>query len=114
MHYFWIGLALFFLAVLETVSHHFDISVFSKIKNKFWYEFFKSDWRRKYINVDTLEKKKGVDYILSLFDGYHVSKWMMIFCFAMAFGFQYVYLFASIEYVIHKVFYSDIFIRDKS
>lgn len=112
MEYLWIVLALFFLSVLETVTHHFEVSIFARIKNEFWYNFFKSDWKRKYVNVETLEKKKGVAYILSLIDAYHVSKWMMILCFALAFGFKYVYLMASIEYVIHRIFYSDIFIND--
>jgi hypothetical protein len=112
--YLWIGLALFFFAVLETVSHHFERSIFSKIKNQFWYEFFKSDWRRKYSDPENLVKKKYFDYVLSLIDGYHVSKWLMILCFALAFGFEYVYLIASIEYIMHKIFYSDLFIYDRN
>ena len=114
MMYFWIVLALFFLAVLETVSHHFERSVFSRIRNEFWNSFFKSDWKRKYVDIETLEKKKGLDYILSLIDAYHVSKWLMIFCFAMALGFDYVYVFAAAEYLMHRAFYTDLFIRDKS
>ena len=107
--YIWIGIAFFFLSIMETVSHHFNGSIFAKIKNKFWYEFFKSDWKRKYTEI--LEKKKGLEYFFALIDAYHVSKWLMIFCFAMAIGFDYVIGFAAMQWLIHKIFYTKLWAK---
>ena len=119
--FYFIGLALFLLAVMETVTHHFNESVFSKIKSKVLYEFFKSDWRRKYNieeywdkelekNVKKFVKKKGIDYLFALIDAYHVSKWGMILSFSLAFDIVwYVPLFAALEWSIHRLFYTRLF-----
>ena len=107
---YWIALALFLLSIMETVSHHFERSIFSQIKNKFLYDFFKSDWRRKY--TETLKKKKGLEYIIALIDAYHVCKWGMILSFALAFNVVwYVPIFAVMEWIIHRLFYTEIFLK---
>lgn len=111
--YIWIGLAFIFLSIMETVVHHFNTSIFSKIRNIFWRKFFESHWTNKYDYIDGKEyvKKKGFVYIIALFDAYHVAKWSMIFCFAMAFGFDYVIGFACLQWLIHKAFYSKLWAK---
>ena len=34
-------------AIRDTVAHHWNICVFSRIKYNFWFKWFRSDWRDK-------------------------------------------------------------------
>ena len=79
-------LGLVCLAVMETIQHHFYTSIFARTESLFWYLFWESDWRNKYVLG---VKKTGYAYVKSLIDGYHVSKWLMLASFGIAvFGFN--------------------------
>lgn len=47
MIYLIIFLAGIFNAIQDTIRHHWDTSIFTRIKSLFWFRWFRSDWRDK-------------------------------------------------------------------
>ena len=74
------AIAVAFNAAQDTLVHHYKDSVFDLLKKGSWAsEYFKppiNTWRRKYKNVETLERKKflGIRIHAAFFDGWHGFK----------------------------------------
>jgi hypothetical protein len=71
-------------AIMDVTSHHFERSVFYKVKNKYWWDSANS-WKNKYINGDsTLGRIKWnilgikINKPVQITDAWHFFKTLMI------------------------------------
>jgi len=62
-------------AVMDTLVHHFGISVFQKLNPQFWWP--EISWKNKYVDFDPAKGHKKL-MIDSFSDGWHVFKTLMI------------------------------------
>lgn len=68
--------------LMDTISHHFPISIFSKIKNQKIKQWFKSEWQEAYVNRDVAQGRKKlfwkIPFPTPFLDGWHFFKAGMI------------------------------------
>lgn len=70
-------------AIMDTLIHHHDTSIFNKYKTGFWADALDVSWRNKYINSDPIQGRIKLFWIINVpstfTDGWHFFKSIMIF-----------------------------------
>lgn len=106
-------------AIMDTLVHHYPISVFSKyyktFKESFW--FPDNSWKNKYVYKNTKNWRRFIPDSLS--DGWHIMKTVMIFSLIGAvvcydpiyFNWAYFIGYGIAWNVFFNVFYNHILIR---
>ena len=82
-----ITLAAFFNALMDTLTFHYESSIFADYpKLKQFFDGYLS-WRNKYKNGNPLDGRKffgSTTFLVWLTDGWHLFKCAMLLCFAIA------------------------------
>jgi len=84
----WVILSFLFLimgsvcnAIMDTISHHYDTSIFKDLKNRGWWDPIIS-WKNKYIHgepsIGRVKWYFGLDKPVQLTDAFHFFKMLMI------------------------------------
>ncbi len=107
-----IVLASFCNSIMDVISHHWSTSIFTKIKDNFFYNWFREDsWKLKYIggNPDLGRIKWEIFGIkfnkpVQITDAWHFFKMLMIvfICFGIVFYKSFFFYFHNI--IIDKLF----------
>jgi len=72
----------FFNAVMDTLVHHHDTSIFKNYKIGFWADASDTSWKNKYIDGNPLKGRRKLFWIINIpstfTDAWHLSKSTMI------------------------------------
>jgi hypothetical protein len=71
-------------AVMDTLIHHHDTSVFKKYKTGFWSDAYLESWKNKYVDGEPIKGRKKwfwkINVPVQFLDAWHCTKSIMIIC----------------------------------
>ena len=82
-----ITLAAIFNSLMDTISFHYNVSIFSNYPKLRQFLDVNHSWRNKYKNGNPLNGRKffgSTTFLVCLTDGWHLFKCAMLTCFAIA------------------------------
>ena len=82
-----ITLAAIFNSLMDTISFHYNVSIFSKYPKLRQFLDVNHSWRNKYKNGNPLQGRKffgSTTFLVWLTDGWHLFKCAMLLCFCIA------------------------------
>ena len=89
-------------AIMDTISFHYEISIFSKLNPNYWNPTI--SWKNKYVDWDNgnRERKKifGINIAPAFLDAWHLFKSLMIILFALSIVLYKVYFNLIIDFIV--------------